>query len=474
MFPDDNFGYIRNLPNGQESARAGGFGIYYHISYLGRPLAYLWLGTMPPALIWEEMHKAYEHGARRIWIVNVGDIKPAEIGMEFFLQMAWDINRWKRDNLGGYLREWAVREFGAEQAEEIAGVMDQFYRLNFQRKPEHLQWWLPQQTPQPSPFTDTESEQRLDAFAGLRARVNNVWKRLAPEKRDGFFELVGYPVLGSVLANERYFQGERAALAKGGADDKAQEFAEKAEAADRQLEEMTRVYNEEIAGGKWRGLMRLEPADNQWRGMRVSPWSVPEFSREPKPGPTRPVTPPTTAPDEAQGFVERGGVVSIQAENFTHRSGNNGANWEVIPGLGRAGDAVGLFPTTMDPVKRDNLKGGAPKLEYAVTFASKGEFQMTAYLLPVHPLADDGRLRFAVSLDEQEPRVVESDFKDGSAEWAQGVLNATRTVSTRINVPSPGKHTLRIHGMQADVILDKLVIDCGGLDPSYLGPPETR
>ena len=104
VWPDDNFGYIRQFPTPAEQKRAGGFGVYYHISYLGSPLAYLWLCTTPPALIWEEMSKAYDHGADRIWIVNVGDLKPGEIDTEFFLQMAWDIHRWRRDQPAGFPR----------------------------------------------------------------------------------------------------------------------------------------------------------------------------------------------------------------------------------------------------------------------------------------------------------------------------------------------------------------------------------
>jgi Glycosyl hydrolase family 115 len=156
VWPDDNFGFIRSFASADERRRAGGFGVYYHISYLGSPLAYLWLGTTPPALIWEEMNKAYDHGADRIWIVNVGDIKPAEIGTELFLQMAWDGGRWRRDNLPRFLKEWATREFGATQAAAIADVMDEYYRLNFQRKPEHLQWWLPAEKPRASALAPHE------------------------------------------------------------------------------------------------------------------------------------------------------------------------------------------------------------------------------------------------------------------------------------------------------------------------------
>jgi hypothetical protein len=139
VFPDDNFGYIRDFPNATEQKRKGGFGVYYHISYLGRPLSYTWLNSTPPALIFEEMSKAYENGMRRFWILNVGDIKPQEIGIEFFLQMAYDANKWNVENQNQFLSAWAKREFGAPHAGEIAVMMDKYFRLGFQRKPEHLQ-----------------------------------------------------------------------------------------------------------------------------------------------------------------------------------------------------------------------------------------------------------------------------------------------------------------------------------------------
>ena len=111
VWPDDNFGYIRYLPTAEERKRPGGFGIYYHVSYLGGPLSYLWLDTTPPALIWEEMSKAYDHGVQKLWMLNVGDIKPAEISIELFMQMGWDISRWQRSNLSEFLTTWATSQF---------------------------------------------------------------------------------------------------------------------------------------------------------------------------------------------------------------------------------------------------------------------------------------------------------------------------------------------------------------------------
>ena len=208
VFPDDNFGYIRAFPTEQEQKRKGGFGVYYHISYLGRPLSYLWLNSTPPALIWQEMNKAYENGMRKLWIVNVGDIKPGEIGMEFFLQMAYDANRWTLENQHVFLRQWAAREFGDERAVEIAAIMDEYYRLGFQRKPEHLQWYLPNETPRPSALTNTEKLDRIEAYAVLRKRADTVNAALTASKKDAFYELVLYPVRAATLANERFFAAE--------------------------------------------------------------------------------------------------------------------------------------------------------------------------------------------------------------------------------------------------------------------------
>jgi len=472
IWPDDNFGYIRNFATPEEQKRAGGFGVYYHLSYLGRPLAYLWLYTTPPALVWEEMSKAYAHGARTIWIANVGDLKPAEIGTEFFLQMAWDMNRWRRDNLPEFLVEWATREFGAGHATEIAAVMDQFYRLNYQRKPEHLQWWLPGQPPRPSALNDDEVRQRLDTWTQLMARADRLHGQMPPARRDSFFELVAYPVRGAALANQRYFQGEQAAFRAVADKADAQRLAAQALVADERLKDETRVFNEQIVGGKWRRMMYLEPADSQWRSMRISPWALPQFT----PAPKAAANPPHASgavPPGFSGFVESNGVVSIEAEHFTSKVDRDGVAWEVIPGLGRTGDSVAVFPTTAASLAPANLTTNAPRLEYQAWFFAAGEFPLTVYLVPTHPLVAGRGLRFAVAVDDQPPQVIVADAKDGSAEWAQGVLNATVTGTTQLKVPAIGRHTLKVFMVDAGVVLDKIVVDCGGLNPGYLGPPET-
>jgi hypothetical protein len=284
VFPDDNFGYIRYFPNAEEQKRPGGFGVYYHISYLGRPISYLWLNSTPPALIWEEMSKAYDHGMRQLWILNVGDIKPAEIGIEFFMQLAWDAKRWRHDNLEDFLVEWATREFGASDAREIASVMREYYELGFARKPEHLQWYLPRTQPEKSSITAVdygdESTRRLDAYENLLRRAKELYKR---DGSAAFFELVIYPVQGATLANRRFLLLERSELYARQGRASAIQLATEAEKAGVELESITRYYNERLVGGKWRHLISLEMGPGQWPSMRSTPPQVSSLVRELRP-----------------------------------------------------------------------------------------------------------------------------------------------------------------------------------------------
>jgi hypothetical protein len=453
VWPDDNHGYIRNYATPEEQKRRGGFGVYYHLSYLGAPMAYLWLHTTPPALVWEEMTKAYDHGARTIWIANVGDLKPAEMGTEFFLQLAWDVNRYTRENLPEFFSDWAARQFGPAHATEIASILRDYFQLNYQRRPEHLQWWLPRETPRPSALTADEALARMRAFAELRARTDAVAKRLPPEKSDAFFELVGYPVAGSALASERFFAGEQSARF---ADDDPQktQWLARAQAADAEIHRITDRFNNATAGGKWRGLMNVEPADDQWKSFRLVRW-----------------TPPAgyLAADRPAKIH----AIAREAEHFTRKTARGGASWEVIRGLGRTGEgSVAVFPTTMAGVAPERLATDAPRLDYDLAFDAAGEFAATFYLIPTQALAGDA-LRFAIALDDAPPQLVSLKVGDGGSEWAHGVLDATRVATAKLKVPSAGAHTLHLYAVDAGVVVDKIAIDLGGTTPSYLGPPET-
>ena len=486
VWPDDNFSYIRSFPTPEERGRSGGFGVYYHLSYLGAPLAYLWLYTTPPALVWQEMSKAYDHGARTLWIANVGDLKPAEIGTDFFLQMAWDIDRWHRENLPEYLVDWATQQFGPEHAREIAAILSEYYQLNFQRRPEHLQWWRPGERVRSHPLTDEEVAQRLGAFQRIMERVDSLEQRIPAEARDAFFELVAYPVRGAAFANQRYFYSEAYARTFERDLAVARSYAARARLSDERLAEQTRRYNEEVASGKWRYFMAEEPADNQWRQFRMSPPIVPSAgmaSDTVLPDPSDRVAGYGGSRDAERGdgqpragtlFVDDEGVVSMKAENFTGKESRNGVGWEVIPGLGRTGGSVAVFPTTAASVDPTRSPASAPRLDYRVRLLTPGTATVNLNLVPTFPLREGQGLRLAIGLDDQPPKMVVVDVPVDSREWAQGVLENTLAGTVELEMPEVGEHVLRVYMVDAGVVLDKIVVDLGGLRRSYLGPPETR
>jgi hypothetical protein len=298
---------------------------------------------------------------------------------------------------------------------------------------------------------------------------------LPASKRDAFFELVAYPVRGSALANERFFCAE--AFARPPTNSPAAVVAGKrAIFAHEQLKELTRDFNERTAGGKWNRILRLEPADQQWRSMRPESFIPPQFgaATEELISPTnfQRLFIATTRPkrfQKAGEFMEINGAISIEAEEFSGKTDRGGKHWEIIPGLGRTGDSVAVYPTAVSGADLTKLASDAARLDYAITFASAGEFSVTAFLIPTHPL-NGGDLRFAMALDDGPPILVALNIKDGSAEWAQGVLNATLKATTKLKVPTAGRHTLRVYGVDSGVVLDKLVIDCGESNPGYLGP----
>ncbi|HEX8118536.1 MAG TPA: glycosyl hydrolase 115 family protein, partial [Pyrinomonadaceae bacterium] len=585
VYTDDNFGYIRSFPTADERGRPGGFGVYYHVSYLGRPLSYLWLETTPPALVWEEMSKAYANGARRFWVLNVGDLKPAEAVTEFFMQMAWDAERWRRDNLQDFLKQWAAREFGAAHAGEVASVMDEYYRLGFARKPEHLQWYLPGEPYRPSDFAHfdygDEAQARMDAYDSLMVRASNLHTKMPAGLRAAYYQLVLYPVRCATFANRRVLAAEKAALyAAQGRESASSWWAELATVADGLADRETAFYNEALSSGKWRHIMSREMGPGQWKSMRSTPpeippavlrMSVPEaaglgvavegraeplregeanaslptldvytrgarfidifntgrapaawaarakeswiklsrtrgdmrddarvlvsvdWARAPKgenvsgtieiegAGSKRAVrvpvfNPASPRPESLKGFVESNGVVSIEAEHFTAKTDRAGAAWQVVGGLGRTGDSVAVFPEDAPSFELARAAREAPSLEYSMHLFRAGEFELTFYLLPTQPVRGTAGLRFAYSVDGAAPRELAAGagVEVTSKEWAQNVLSATTKTTATVKLDAPGAHVLRVYMLDPGVVLDKIVLNTGGLRPSYLGPPETR
>jgi hypothetical protein len=249
LWSDDNWGNIRRLPTAEERTRAGGSGVYYHFDYVGGPRSYKWLNTVPIAKIWEQMHLAYRYGATRIWIVNVGDIKPMEFPIQFFLDYAWDPERYSAGSLADYTRAWAAREFGPDHAAEIAEIMTRYTMFNSRRKPEMLE---------PRTYSLVgyrEAETVVDDYRRLAQRAEALYDAMPADTRDAFYQLVLYPVKACAVVNDLYVTAglNRLFAVQGRAS--TNDLAERARALFEKDEELAREYNETIAGGKWNHMM---------------------------------------------------------------------------------------------------------------------------------------------------------------------------------------------------------------------------
>jgi hypothetical protein len=262
VWPDDNYGYIRQFSSDAERQRSGGAGVYYHVSYWGAPCDYLWLESTPPALIREEMAKAYDYGASNLWVLNVGDLKPAEFATDFFLKLAWQPHRWNAQNVNDSLQEFAAQNFGGENSAEIAAVLTEYYRLNFQRKPEHLGFHPrlgPYQKMIFSPVMNgDEADAHLTEWRALLARETALAQKISAAQAAAYFQLVGYPVTAAGAANAKAMLIFKAQLhAARGRDSTAAVHAE-AVAAHDSIAALTEKYNA-LAGGKWHGMMFTSP-----------------------------------------------------------------------------------------------------------------------------------------------------------------------------------------------------------------------
>lgn len=281
-WPDDNFGYIRQLPNASEQKRSGGSGIYYHIQWLnGATSAYTWLNTTPPALIWEEMNKAFQYGAKKLWVLNVGDIKPGEIGMEFFLEMAWDPQRYRHDNVRDFLVRWAARDLDPRFAEEVSSIMEEYYRLGFARRPEHLVQAKGKNPLTYSWFSHTnandEAMQRVEAYDVLARRAQAVYDQLPTTRKDAFFQLVLYPVQCASLINAKVIYADKSARTGAEGLASASEYAAKARAAAARIIELTAHYNTGLVtvSNKWNHIISAAPGPwgTQFRQFEMPPLS---------------------------------------------------------------------------------------------------------------------------------------------------------------------------------------------------------
>jgi hypothetical protein len=252
LWTEDNFGYIRQLSTPQEQKRSGAAGVYYHISYMGRPRSYTWLNTTPPGLIWEEMTKAYAYGADRAWVLNVGDIKPGEIGLDFWMKLGWDINSYDQKTVGQFTTDFAARQFGPTDAAAIGDVLNRYYRLGYARKPEAMD------SDSFSLVNYDEARTRLSEYRKLDDDARAISDRLSPRQRDAFYELVLYPVKMCDLSSQAFLESAYARLYANQQRASAAAHLANMTHALADITAETDYFNDALQGGKWKYIMTAQ------------------------------------------------------------------------------------------------------------------------------------------------------------------------------------------------------------------------
>ncbi|HEX3797868.1 MAG TPA: glycosyl hydrolase 115 family protein [Verrucomicrobiae bacterium] len=572
LWAEDNWGDVRRLPTADERKRSGGAGIYYHFDYHGGPRSYQWLDTSPLPKIWDQMSLAKQYGADRIWIVNVGHLKGYELPMEYFMDLAWDSDKWTNDNLSDYVRLWAAREFGPEHAAEIASIVAKYTKYNGRRKPELLD------ANTYSVVNYNEAGKVVADFETIAERAEKIALTLPKESQNAFYELVLFPVKACAVVNELYFAAARNELyarqGRASANDEAAEVRSKFT----EDTNLMNYFNHDFAGGKWDHFMDqahlgyrgwADPPSNNFGAIKLreievqntaamgvaiegseaarpgtngdavlpqfdalsrrqhyievfkkgkrdfefvasasEPWIVLSerkgsvgkdkkiwvkinWERAPKGTATGTIkikgagtevavtvnalNPIRISRKNLRGFAEGEGIVAIEPEHFTRNRDAGSNRWIRIEDYGRT--LSGMRATGPTDVSATPGKD-SPCLEYQMYLFDAGPAEIVTITSPILNFVPGRGVRFAVSFDDDVPQVVtlvpeKYSAQNGNQDWETSVKDNARYAKTTLKLARPGYHTLKYWMIDPGVVLQKVVVDMGGLKPSYLGPPES-
>lgn len=588
VWPDDNYGYMKRLSGVREQRRTGRSGVYYHVSYLGVPHSYLWFSTTPPSLMYEELRKAYDTTADRLWLLNCGDLKGSEMQVSLFLDMAWDIGRFTADNVVTYPARWLAGIFGEAYYDRLEAMTREHLRLAFPRKPEYMGWgyhWnrfdhnCEQLTDTDFSFTNyDEAQRRLEAYRKLGARAEALLHEIGDEARPAFYQLVYYPLRGAELMNRMTLGGQRnrwyarqGRAATNAVRDEVQRCYDS-------LQVITRGYNS-LLGGKWNHMMSMRqnydgvsayfnlphlathdaagaprlalqvagedvtgarafhalPAfDNYlrrtypveiynrgggtlaWTAHASEPWVVLSKSAgktadeeritvgiDWEKAPSGNAVPAQivfrageqsekvlvslfnpTAPSRAELrgiYVENNGCVSIPAAGCHRVRENDRIKITAVEDLGIEGPALQLGdPTAPLQIFRSR---DVPCAEYDFYAFDAGSVDVYTYVLPTFPLHADRDFRigentntdtkYSVQIDDGALATPSSSHVEYSQVWFESVLRNCAVNKSTLHIDKPGRHTLRIRVGDPGIVLQKIVLDFGGMKRSYLGPQST-
>lgn len=592
IWPDDNFGYLKQVSSPTERKRSGGSGVYYHVSYLGVPHSYLWFSTTPTALMYEELSKVYRTGGDRVWLVNCGDIKGCEAQVSFFLDMAYDYHRFSQQTAYLYQSDWLARIFGKEHYDELKALQVQLSELAFQRKPEYMGWgyWNnswgigEKRTDTEFSFANyNEASSRLAAYRHLGNMAEGLYKKMPEPMQASFYELVYYPAKGAELMNRMTMSGQlyRHYVEQQRAE--SDSLKREVEMLHDSLVAITDKYNA-LEGGKWRYMMSLRqnydgsasyfmlprmeqsyqppmkgelalevegegdkrgisayhvlpmysaylPATHwvnlynkgkqavKWHATPSADWIrlsashgnlllsdslkvAIDWARAPKGervagsikvsddnGRSEEVlvsvfNPTAPLKESMRGlYVEHDGYVAIPAAEYTRKKEGRGVTMAVIPGIGCEGNKALQIG---DPLGEliDYKNNDMPCVEYDFYTFSSGLVDVYTYVLPTFPLHSDRDFRlpehtnadtkYTIRIDDGSISTPSTSAVEYSNKWYDSVLKNCCINKSTLYVDRPGLHKLSLRIGDPGTVVQKIVIDCGGLRRSYMGPKSTR
>jgi hypothetical protein len=433
VWSDDNHGYIRQLSNEAERKRSGGSGVYYHLSYWGRPQDYLWLSTISPSLIGYEMSKAYAFDAKKLWVFNVGDIKPAEAEMQYAMEIAWDINKANPEESYVFTELWAKEIFGKEFAPAIAFIKNKYYELAAAGKPEHLLKLS---------YRDAEADNRLQHYQSIAQQAIALYGMMPERLKDAYFQLVLYPVIGASLMNEKVLYAKKSiGLAQEG-NSQALQYSAKSKSAFDSIVLLTSQYNQQIAKGKWDGMMSWHPRD-------LEVFKMPKVADEIMLKQFNGNQPPTKNSDTVF-------LTYLSAGNFDKKKDLPKKEITIFKGLGIDANGIGILPFATASTATKNIYQ-LPYAEYSIDL-TKGNYLIQLNCLPTHDVNKEAKLSIAVAINNQSPVFFNIEAPADTAPWDKNVVQGFVRNQLPLELRQDGKTSIKAYFPSSGVVLNTINI----------------
>ena len=454
---DDNWGDVRRVPNAQERKHKGGWGLYYHVDYVGAPRNSKMLNVTPVQNPWEQLTLAYENGIDRLWILNVGDLKPMEYPISQFMDMAWNPHKYSVNNITRHTRDWCAQQFGESQADEAARILNLVCKYNGRCTPEMLD-------KSTYSLENGEWQEVVNQYLQLEADALRQYNSLPASYHDAYRQIILFPIELMSNLHQMYFaQAQNHALYKQ-KNPKANIWADECERLFKRDSLICDVYNHKMSGGKWNGMMTQKHIGYKSWNDDFEKDTCPELFR-------------VTSKD---GVIisENNGVVEIEAPYYSSKTDAAEAKWTEIPFMGKSVSAMTLMPYTK------SVKGASITYKFKMQVSktsdgkafngnvSNGKKKVRIHVITKSTLdyLNKGGLTYGVSLDGASP--VEVNFNKDLNEKPENIYNiyyptiATRIVDKVIELELPassdGIHTLTLTPNDPAIVFEKIVIDGRG------------